>query len=136
MCVHVSALGLRHNQAFDNLKPRKRTESKKIMETHRMTLLCLEFKISKLERLPCVVRHFVVVSQIFESNLEKDFSHITNIFRHKGTVLHSCYISIQPLTVICYREILLQVESHQIFVLISLKILRIVHDCRPNMCYL
>ena len=73
MCVHVSALGLRHNQAFDNLKPRKRTESKKIMETHRMTLLCLEFKISKLERLPCVVRHFVVVSQIFESNLEKDF---------------------------------------------------------------
>jgi len=64
-----------------------------------MTLLCLEFKISKLERLPCVVRHFVVVSQIFESNLEKDFSHITNIFRHKGTVLHSCYISIQ---VYCY----------------------------------
>ena len=80
-------------------------------------------KISKLERLPCVVRHFVVVSQIFESNLEKDFSHITYIFKHKGTVLHSCYISIQPLTVICYREILLQVESHQIFVLISLKIL-------------
>ena len=133
MCVHVSALGLRHNQAFDNLKPRKRTESKKIMETHRMTLLCLEFKISKLERLPCVVRHFVVVSQIFESNLEKDFSHITYIIKLKGTVLHSCYISIQVYRYCLSKNYYYKLKAIKSLFLYHLKSNN-VHDCRPTMC--
>jgi len=79
-----------------------------------------------------VLRHFVVVSQIFKSNLERDFSsHYEYLYRFKGTVLHSCYISIQVDRVTCYTEnYYYKLKAIKSLFLYHLKSYT-VHDCRP-----